>query len=112
MIADICTENENGKFVYKVNIPKVTTEVTLSAYVSNDVYGDFVKHFYDEHEDLQTLYMHPVSVTVTVVGESSQKLADTINKANQYYKSIEKEPEGTEPGCYPEGTKRHTSESH
>ncbi len=105
VIADICTENENGKFVYKVNIPKVTTEVTLSAYVSNDVYGDFVKHFYDEHEDLQTLYMHPVSVTVTVVGESSQKLADTINKANQYYKSIEKEPEGTEPGCYPEGTK-------
>ena len=105
VIADTVSKDENGKSVLKVNIPKVTTEVTLSAYVSNDVYGDFVKHFYDEHEDLQTLYMHPVSVTVTVVGESSQKLADTINKANQYYKSIEKEPEGTEPGCYPEGTK-------
>ena len=105
VIADTVSKDENGKSVLKVNIPKVTTEVTLSAYVSNDVYGKFVKPFYDEHEDLQTLYMHPVSVTVTVVGESSQKLADTINKASQYYKSIKKEPEGTEPGCYPEGTK-------
>ncbi len=105
VIADTVSKDENGKSVLKVNIPKVTTEVTLSAYVSNDVYGKFVKPFYDEHEDLQTLYMHPVSVTVTIVGESSQKLADTINKASQYYKSIKKEPEGTEPGCYPEGTK-------
>ena len=58
VIADTVSKDENGKSVLKVNIPKVTTEVTLSAYVSNDVYGKFVKPFYDEHEDLQTLYMH------------------------------------------------------
>ena len=99
----IAEESENGKL--KVTIPEVTTEVTLTAYFSERKYEKYVQYFHQNDPVLGKLYMQKVTVRLTVPGTTSKKLVETIGRANEYYRSIAKEPEGTGVGCFPEGTK-------
>ena len=94
--------------------PKSATEITISSLLSSERYGQYADaHKPDNETDpdrkrffekLQKLYKQEVSVTVTVLPDTTaaDQLTSAIASAKELADSI---TEGTQPGQYPEGTK-------
>lgn len=93
-------QNEN----LVVHRQEVSTEVTVTSWLSSAKYGKFAQS-HPDNEKLQKLFRQPVEAKLLIKGTKNtfEGLKDAIDAAKTFSEKIS---EGTEPGQYPAGAKK------